>query len=262
MNIGKKIKELRKQMGITQEQLAESIGVSFQAVSKWENNIALPDITLVPVIANYFRVSMDELFDFSVEKAEKETEEIVKQAQNYIESDPIQYRRIIEEGLKKYPENPLLLRSLLYVINYSDNPDETISVAERITDKTSRNDLRYDALRFLAYAYKAKGDLDSAKASIDQIPEIYFNKLTEMAYLLSGDEKFSAAEKQKLVSFENLIQMMWKIAEYYEESREYHKAIKEAQKALKLIEIIEHRQFESYKDFFRKKIDMFYGYIN
>ena len=48
MNIGNKIRELRKQRGITQEQLAESIGISFQAVSKWENNIALPDITLVP----------------------------------------------------------------------------------------------------------------------------------------------------------------------------------------------------------------------
>ena len=63
MNIGNKIRELRKQRGITQEQLAESIGISFQAVSKWENNIALPDITLVPVLASYFGVSMDELFD-------------------------------------------------------------------------------------------------------------------------------------------------------------------------------------------------------
>ena len=49
LSIGNKIKALRKEHGITQEQLADSIGISFQAVSKWENNIALPDITLVPV---------------------------------------------------------------------------------------------------------------------------------------------------------------------------------------------------------------------
>lgn len=55
MNIGNKIRELRKQRGITQEQLAESIGISFQAVSKWENNIALPDITLVPVLARQIK---------------------------------------------------------------------------------------------------------------------------------------------------------------------------------------------------------------
>lgn len=70
MNIGNKIRELRKQRGITQEQLAESIGISFQAVSKWENNIALPDITLVPVLASYFGVSMDELFDFNLNEIE------------------------------------------------------------------------------------------------------------------------------------------------------------------------------------------------
>ena len=58
MNIGNKIKELRKQRGVTQEQLAESMGISFQAVSKWENNIAFPDITLLPVLARYFDVSM------------------------------------------------------------------------------------------------------------------------------------------------------------------------------------------------------------
>ena len=77
MNIGNKIRELRKQRGITQEQLAESIGISFQAVSKWENNIALPDITLVPVLASYFGVSMDELFDFNLKEIEHA--EIMKQ---------------------------------------------------------------------------------------------------------------------------------------------------------------------------------------
>ena len=56
VNIGNKIRELRKQRGITQEQLANRIGVSFQAVSKWENNIALPDIALAPVLASYFGV--------------------------------------------------------------------------------------------------------------------------------------------------------------------------------------------------------------
>lgn len=71
MKIGNKIRELRKQRRITQEQLANSIGVSFQAVSKWENNIGLPDITLVPVLANYFHVSIDDLFDYSSKETKK-----------------------------------------------------------------------------------------------------------------------------------------------------------------------------------------------
>lgn len=257
MNIGKKIKELRKLKGVTQEQLAESLGVSFQAVSKWENEIALPDITLVTVLANYFAVSIDELFDFSLSKIEEEVDSIVQQAKRYRESNPDYSREIIEKGLNQYPENALLLSSLLYVINYSENPDETIAVANKIAEKSERNDLKYDAYRFLAYANKAKGDLESAKASIEQIPEIYFNKLTEMAYLLSGEEKFFAAKKQKLVSAENLIQMMWKIAECYAETGEYDKAIEETKKALQIIDIINHGQFDIYGDYFNKKINDF-----
>ena len=76
MNIGHKIKELRKERGITQEQLANNIGISFQAISKWETGIALPDITLTPILASYFGISMDELFDFSLQKIEIEIEKI------------------------------------------------------------------------------------------------------------------------------------------------------------------------------------------
>lgn len=255
MNIGNKIRELRKQRGITQEQLAESIGISFQAVSKWENNIALPDITLVPVLASYFGVSMDELFDFNLKEIEHAVMIITEKAYQYRESNPAESRRILEEGLKKYPENDILLNNLLYVLDYSVKPDETIAIASKLIEKTNQNDVKYDALRFLAYAYKAKGDLESAEAAIEQIPEIYFTKLTEKAYLLSGKAKFEAAEKQKWISFENLLQMMWKLAEYYEENGKIDKAIAETKKALNLISIIGNSQFDTYVKFFGKQIE-------
>lgn len=255
MNIGNKIRELRKQRGITQEQLAESIGISFQAVSKWENNIALPDITLVPVLASYFGVSMDELFDFNLKEIEHAVRIITEKAYQYRESNPAESRRILEEGLKKYPENDILLNNLLYVLDYSVKPNETIAIASKLIEKTNQNDVKYDALRFLAYAYKAKGDLESAEAAIEQIPEIYFTKLTEKAYLLSGKAKFEAAEKQKWISFENLLQMMWKLAEYYEENGKIDKAIAETKKALNLISIIGNSQFDTYVKFFSKQIE-------
>lgn len=185
MNIGNKIKVLRKEKGVTQEELANSVGVSFQAVSKWENNIALPDITLLPILAEYFGVSMDELFDFSLRKTEAEIKKIVNEAVEFRESDPVKSRHILEDGIKKHPGNEILLNNLLYVLNYNENPDETIKIASALTEK-SEDTVKYDALRFLAYAYKAKVDLKSAKAAIEQIPEIYFTKLTEMAYLLEG----------------------------------------------------------------------------
>ena len=254
MNIGNKIKELRKQRGITQEQLASSIGVSFQAVSKWENNITLPDITLAPALAAYFGVSMDELFGFDLKEIESAVESIVNEAYKYRESDLKRSKDILKEGLCRYPDNEILLNNLLYVLNYTKDPDETITIASSLIERTKQPDIKYDALRFLAYAYKAKGDLKSAEAAIGQIPEIYFTKLTEMAYLLEGRGKWEAAEKQKWVSFENLIQMMEKMAEYYDSVGMKTQAVRERERALKLIAIIENSAYDSYVEFFNNKI--------
>ena len=60
-NIGSVIAELRKKKGVTQESLAKAVGVSAQAVSKWENG-GVPDVELLPVIADFFEISVDELF--------------------------------------------------------------------------------------------------------------------------------------------------------------------------------------------------------
>ena len=179
---------------------------------------------------------------------------ICKDAYQYRESDPAKSRAILEEGLKQYPDNDILLNNLLYVINYSENPDETIAVASKLSENTRESDVKYDALRFLAYAYKAKGDIESAKAALEQIPEIYFTKLTEIAYLLEGKEKFEAAEKQKWISFENLIQMMHKLAECYEAEGNIAKAIKETEAALQLIPILKKKQFDIYVEFFEKQL--------
>lgn len=61
MNIGNNISALRKKKGITQEELANELGVSAQAVSKWENNSSCPDVSLLTQIADYFNVSVDAL---------------------------------------------------------------------------------------------------------------------------------------------------------------------------------------------------------
>lgn len=62
MNIGNNIKQLRQKNNLTQEQVAGKLGVSYQAVSKWENGANTPDIALLPEIANLFGVTIDSLF--------------------------------------------------------------------------------------------------------------------------------------------------------------------------------------------------------
>ena len=63
-SIGRTIQCLRKAKGVTQEKMAQQIGVTFQAISKWENEYTLPDIMMLPVIADYFGVSIDDLFQY------------------------------------------------------------------------------------------------------------------------------------------------------------------------------------------------------
>lgn len=65
MEIGTQIKALRSRRGVTQEALAEHLGVTAQAVSKWERNTASPDISQLPALSAYFGVTIDELFALS-----------------------------------------------------------------------------------------------------------------------------------------------------------------------------------------------------
>jgi len=60
-SLGNRIGEFRRRRGVTQEQLAEAMGVTPQAVSKWENGVSCPDISLLPKLADYFAVSLDVL---------------------------------------------------------------------------------------------------------------------------------------------------------------------------------------------------------
>lgn len=64
MNIGKIISEKRKELGITQQMLAENLHISFQAISKWENGISYPDIETLPLIASALNVSIDSLLGY------------------------------------------------------------------------------------------------------------------------------------------------------------------------------------------------------
>ena len=103
IKIGEKIKFLRKQKNISQEVLANYLGVSFQAVSKWENGSTMPDVTLIPAIASFFSVTTDEIFDFNLMEMEKQVDAICDEALECRLSDSEKAERILREGLRKFP---------------------------------------------------------------------------------------------------------------------------------------------------------------
>ncbi len=73
--LGNTISELRKKNGMTQTELAEKLGITDKAVSKWERDLSCPDISLLPQIAEIFGISVDELMNCRVEKKESKADE-------------------------------------------------------------------------------------------------------------------------------------------------------------------------------------------
>ncbi|MBQ7047522.1 MAG: helix-turn-helix transcriptional regulator [Clostridia bacterium] len=117
IKLGEKIKSLRKEKNISQEIFANYLGVSFQAVSKWENGNTMPDVTMIPAIASFFGVSTDELFDFNLYEVEKNVETIVDEYSKYWDTDKTKAEQVIRDGLKKYPGNDILLNCLIHIFS-------------------------------------------------------------------------------------------------------------------------------------------------
>lgn len=99
ISIGTNIKKYRAAKNITQEQLAESLGVSCAAVSKWERNETYPDITLIFPLAHYFDVSVDDLMGYNRTAYEREIEELIRQYRVLYREDFLRARELITDAL-------------------------------------------------------------------------------------------------------------------------------------------------------------------
>lgn len=93
--LGKQIHDLRIEKGVTQNELAEALSVVPQAVSRWEQGIANPNLDLIPRIADYFEISLDELFG-------RDINEKIPKVEN---KSPKDLRIIVREEIKMLLEN-------------------------------------------------------------------------------------------------------------------------------------------------------------
>lgn len=113
LSIGQIIKDLRKKNGFTQEELAERLGVTYQAISKWENNTGMPDISQVVPLASIFGVSTDVLFGIADMTENEEAWKIVQHADSIKKYGEIEtYLNaydVLLDGLKKYPNNLIIM---------------------------------------------------------------------------------------------------------------------------------------------------------
>lgn len=104
MSIGKVIYTNRKAINMTQEQLADKLGISVPAVSKWETNISMPDISLLAPIARIFNITIDELMEFNRELTDDEITKIVDETNKLVqESGFTAGMKYVEKIIQQYP---------------------------------------------------------------------------------------------------------------------------------------------------------------
>ncbi len=204
MNIGAKIKALRKKRGITQERLAEYLNISAQAVSKWENGTALPDISYVPKLVSFFGVSADELFSLNKNMTDKRIlyyrEEFYRLRKLFDTDGCI---RLMEQALSEIPANYEFMLDLAHMLAQKDerprDAGRIISLCERILDDCTDDNLRYPAMELLCVYYPAAGRKDEALAMLDNLPDMLIEKAFWKERVLDGDERI--AQKQKNLIF-------------------------------------------------------------
>ncbi|MBQ8433014.1 MAG: helix-turn-helix domain-containing protein [Clostridia bacterium] len=196
-NFSNAFKDLRKQREMTQEQIAEVLGVSCQAVSKWETNTSYPDISLLPVIADYFGVSVDCLLGHDTGKQLEEIHEACAKAEamiaekRYMEAIPP-----LREMLVKHPGNEKLMYQLAWNLSWTikngsmDNYNEAILLYEKILTISSDTEMILKVKRDLIHRYYTINEITKARAIAETLPPFAFcrEKHLGLCNLLDGRE--------------------------------------------------------------------------
>lgn len=181
LKIGEIIYTLRRNKGVTQEQLADFIGVSSAAVSKWESGVSYPDITFLPVLATFFNVSIDKLLNFNIELSEDDVKKIYDECVESFNNE--EFRLALEKSknyINKFPISYTLkfrLASLIFAsswkIETQEKLDEIIDYVIKLNEDivANCNDIKLlePSLFCLGSLYSTNGEQDKAMDALNKI---------------------------------------------------------------------------------------------
>ena len=211
LKIGEKIKELRKAQDVTQEKLADYLNISYQAVSKWENGLALPDVSLIPALSNFFGVTSDYLLDISLDNKSEIIENVLKEARSYTHTGEITKSiAIIEEALQTYPNEHKLLSDLIEykVMVYEDN-DQWLSDIEQKANLILRDcnidKIRHSTIVNLAFAYSFCGKREKVLEIANLLPDTAYSKRELLSLSVPAKERASYKSECILAHSESIL---------------------------------------------------------
>ena len=195
--MGKIIKALRRQRSLTQEELAAAVGVTAQAVSKWENDTGMPDISQVVPLAGVFGVRTDVLFGLDPQGAEaavRKAAAIEKQE----EYDTGRSVGLWADLVLQYPRCAVArfrLAGAYLKRGQSGDDGKAAEQFECILDESTDEELRYKCLDMLCFCYHRMGDDQSAVQTAKRCPPFHINSHVLLSKI-EGYEKRNEVNKE------------------------------------------------------------------
>lgn len=192
------LKTFRKENGNTQEELANHLNISVQAVSKWERGEGYPDISLLPSIAVFYNKTVDDLLGCGEIDKSKKINEYIRQYRENGTLGKIQDNiDLMKAALKEFPNNLTLMsnlcESLLFVNKIEDvakieNVEECIKVGEKILQSCIDDKMRFSTIQNLVYAYNRKEDITKAREYAEKLPNLYCSQNAVLEQVEKGEE--------------------------------------------------------------------------
>ncbi|MGL4740772.1 MAG: helix-turn-helix domain-containing protein [Sarcina sp.] len=229
LDIGKNIYRLRKEKAITQEELSKIVGVSVAAVSKWEGGASYPDITLLPLIATFFEVSIDDLLGYYVPIDEELVQDISLECANAFESSFDGGENLCSKYLKKYTKsyklkyylgNIMLMRTM----NLSDEEkrvkmSKVLVLFNDVMNNSNDKELIEGSIIQIASIYTVLEEYDKAIKIYEKIESSKMSKAAMLShiYIKKGDRKTAIKELQQELAYAtmNINLLLGSLAEVY-----------------------------------------------
>ena len=200
VSLADKLKELRKSKNVSQEKFAEYLGVSFQAVSKWENGVTSPDILLLPDIARYYGITVDALLQVEQIDADRYFEEVCSNAEKLFRNGKRdEIISLWHEAYKKLP-NSIRVKEMLMSTYFDTDKvkyqNEIIELGTEIynanTAEGGNSYYQGQAIEQVACTYYANGNLEKADEWARKAHQI--NHCQEMISMQIHDEEECLAD--------------------------------------------------------------------
>lgn len=211
MRIGQVIRELRKRNRVTQEQLAEYLGVTGQSVCKWETGTNLPDIVTLADLSAYFNVTVDYLLYGDQPAAEDEADLLNEAMERKHRGDRDGMIEKLTEGVKAYPRNYEIMLEYVGIIyrmrkeeRYKDRVEGAIRYCKRMIAEASDSRIVYRAKHLLCLFYCGI-DREKAREIAESLPDTPVCRDILLEKILKGKE----LEARKDTNLEHFLFYIW-----------------------------------------------------